>query len=81
MTTAKKTSISKSMEYKLEAALRRSKLAAANTPLELEVRPTDGKIRVILSGKPISRDKQESVFSSSAINIPEFRQTRTKLIK
>jgi len=78
MTTAKKTPISKGMEYKLEAALRRSRLAATNLPLEREVRPTNGKIRVVLSGKPIARDKQESIFGSSAINIPEFAQARKK---
>ncbi|WP_070269411.1 hypothetical protein [Duganella sp. HH101] len=78
MTTAKKTPISKSMEYTLEAALRRSRLAATNLPLEREVRPTNGKIRVVLNGKSISRDKLESIFFSSAINIPEFAQARKK---
>ncbi|MYN18089.1 hypothetical protein GTP81_15115 [Rugamonas sp. FT107W] len=75
MTIAKKA---QSTSYKLEAALRRSRHAAAHIPLELEVQPTEGKIRVALDGRPIPRDMQESLFGPSAINIPEFGQARTK---
>ncbi|WP_152446901.1 hypothetical protein [Janthinobacterium sp. HH01] len=76
MAAARKRPSSKNEQYKLGAALRRSRLATTNTPLEREVTPTNGKIRVVLSGKPISRDKQESIFGSSTINIPEFAQAR-----
>ncbi len=78
MTTAKKA---QSTSYKLEAAVRRSKRAAMHIALEREVQPTEGKIRVALSGTPIPRDMQESLFSSSAINIPEFGLARKKLSK
>ncbi len=76
MTAAKKA---QSTSYKLEAAARRSKRAAMHRALEREVQPTEGKIRVTLSGAPISRDMQESLFSHSAINIPEFGLARKKL--
>jgi len=75
MTTAKKA---QSTSYRLEAALRRSKQAATHIALELEVQPTEGKIRVALDGRPIPRDVQESLFGPSAINIPEFGQARIK---
>lgn len=79
MTAVKKTPIGASTAYKLAAALRRAKVATALTgTLEREVRPTSGRIRVVLSGKSIARDHQESMFGPSAIDIPEFGQARKK---
>lgn len=78
MTTAKKA---QSTNYKLEAALRRSKQAATHIALEHEAQPAEGKIRVVLNGAPIPRDVQESLFGPSAINIPEFGRARRKLDK
>jgi hypothetical protein len=80
MTAARKSQIAPgaSENYKLAAALRRAKVASTATTLEREVRPTEGKIRVVLSGKVISRDHQESLFGPAAIDIPEFRQSRNK---
>jgi hypothetical protein len=65
--------------YKLAAAARRAEIALTNLPLECEVLPIAGKIRVVLSGKPIPRDRHEALFGLSAIDIPEFRQAREKL--
>lgn len=78
MTAARKVPIGPSTSYKLAAALHRAKLAATNTAVELEVRPTGGKIRVVLNGKPIPRELQESTFGPSAIDIPEFGLARKK---
>jgi hypothetical protein len=80
MTAVKKAPIGASTSYKLAAALRRAKVATAwAATLEREVRPSGGKIRVVLSGKSISRDRQATMFGPSAIDIPEFGQARKKL--
>jgi hypothetical protein len=75
----KKAPIGLNTPYKLAAAARRAKIASTKLPLEREVLPIAGKIRVVLSGKPIPRDHQEALFGFSAIDIPEFRQARKKL--
>jgi len=79
MTAVKKAPAGESTSYKMAAALRRAKFAATATTLEREVRPTLGRIRAVLSGKPISRDRQITLFGPSAIDIPEFGQSRKKL--
>lgn len=79
MTAVKKAPIGASTAYKLAAALRRAKVATAMAAtLEREVRPRSGRIHVVLSGKSISRDRQETLFGPSAIDIPEFGQARKK---
>jgi hypothetical protein len=79
MTAVKKAQVDASTAYKLAAAARRAKVAATVMSLEREIVPAAGRIRVVLSGKPITRDRQETLFGPSAIDIPEFRLARNKL--
>lgn len=78
MTAVKKASnaTGPTASYKLAAALRRAKVAAAATPLEREIRPVAGKIRAVLNGKILSQDRQEALFGPGAIDIPEYKQAR-----
>lgn len=78
MTAAKNPKIEQDATYKLTTALRRSKLAATRVRLEQEILPVGGRIHIVLSGKVIPREEQESRFGPSAINIPEFAQARKK---
>lgn len=76
MTALKKTPPSQNSAYKLAAATRRAKVASMGAPIVGEVKPTQGRIRVTLSGNPISRDRRASVFGPSSIDIPEFSTAR-----
>lgn len=76
MSNAKK--IPSNSAYKLEAAARRSKIASATVPIPGEVKPEQGRIRVTLSGKPITREQHTVVFGPSSIDIPEFSRVRKR---
>lgn len=76
MTALKKTPQSQTSAYKLAAAARRAKIASIGAPIVGEVKPTQGRIRVTLSGKSISRDARSGVFGPSSIDIPEFSSVR-----
>lgn len=76
--TVKKVSSGQNASYKLEAARHRAKLAATGATPEREIRPSAGKIRILLSGKAISRDRQNALFGPSDIDLPEFSLVRKK---
>ena len=78
MTAPKKSPLSQDAAYKLAAAARRAKVASAGATIEDEVKPSQGRIRVTLAGKPISRDRCAAVFGPSAIDIPEFSSVRKR---
>ena len=79
MTSIKKEPLDAKAIYKLKAALLRAEVAATRVRLDREVLPVDGWIRVVLSGKGIPRDQQETLFGPSSIDIPEFREARKKM--
>lgn len=68
----------KNSPYELAAAARRAKLAAMAKPETDEVMPVRGRIRVLLSGKAISRERRAEVLATSSIDIPEFSIPRKK---
>ena len=78
MTALKKTPHSQNSSYKLAAAARRAKVASMATPISGEVKPSQGRIRVTLGGKPIRRERQAAVFGPSSIDIPEFSIVRKR---
>lgn len=74
MTAIKKTPFSESLGYKEAAAQFRAEFIAKAQPIEGEIRPVNGKIHVVLSGKPISADRLCELLGPSEIDIPELRQ-------
>ncbi|MES2741671.1 MAG: hypothetical protein V4754_12070 [Pseudomonadota bacterium] len=78
MTALKKPAQSQTSAYKLAAAARRAKIASIGAPIVGEVKPSQGRIRVTLSGKAISRDARSGVFGPSSIDIPEFSSARKR---
>lgn len=78
MTTPKKISYSPNSSYKLEAAARRARVASAAVPIAGEVKPEQGRIRVTLGSKPISKERLMVIFGPSAIDIPEFSSVRKR---
>ncbi|MCE3605194.1 hypothetical protein LXA47_16455 [Massilia sp. P8910] len=76
MTALKKTPPGQNSAYKLAAAVRRARVASMATPVVGELQPSQGRIRVTLAGKPISRDRRSAVFGPSSIDIPEFSSVR-----
>jgi hypothetical protein len=78
MTALKKTPPTQNSAYKLAAAARRAKVASMGAPIIGEVKPSQGRIRVTLGGKAISRDARSGVFGPSSIDIPEFSSVRKR---
>jgi hypothetical protein len=78
MTAPKKTPFKQSSPYKIAAAARRAKVASTAAPDVSDAKPSMGRIRVVLSGKALSRAGQVLSSAGSSINIPEFSITRTK---
>jgi hypothetical protein len=68
MTASKKSSIVQNSQYKLAAAARREKIAAAGSPTD-GLAPLNGRIRITLVGGGLSRENHASVFGPSSINI------------
>ncbi|MYM28321.1 hypothetical protein GTP58_08290 [Duganella sp. CY15W] len=78
MTALKKTPPSQYSAYKLAAAARRAMVASIGVPIVGEVKPSQGRIRVTLGGKAISRNARSGVFGPSVIHIPEFSSVRKR---
>ncbi|CUI05373.1 hypothetical protein [Massilia antarctica] len=78
MTALKKTPPGQNSAYKLAAAARRAKIASMAGTIVGEVKPSQGRIRVTLGGKPISRERRAAVFGPSSIEIPEFSGVRKR---
>lgn len=78
MTALKKMPLNQNSAYKLAAAVRRAKVASNGATLIGEVKPSQGRIRVTLGGKAISRDSRSDVFGHSSIDIPEFSIARKR---
>ena len=78
MTTSKKTPTNRIDAYKLAAAARRTKIATMKVQIDGEVKPSQGRIRIKLGGKAISRSAKSGVFGSSSIDIPEFSMVRKR---
>ena len=78
MTALKKMPPSQYSSYKLAAAARRAEVASMAAPMSGEVQPSQGRIRVVLSGKPIRRERQAALFGPSSIDIPEFSIIRKR---
>lgn len=78
MTALKKTPSGENSSYKLAAALRRAKVVSLAAPIAGEVKPAQGRIRVTLGGKPVSRERQAAVFGPPSIDIPEFSIVRKR---
>ncbi|MFS2004146.1 hypothetical protein ACEN9F_11035 [Duganella sp. CT11-25] len=76
MAALKKTSPSPDSSYKLAAAARRAKVASMGALIVGEVKPSQGRIRVTLGGKAISRNARYDAFGPSSIDIPEFSSAR-----
>jgi hypothetical protein len=76
MTDSKKTPSGKNTDYEIEAAARRAKLASKATPVANEAKPSQGRIRTTLDGKPIRLPA--SVFGPTSIDIPEFSLVRKR---
>jgi hypothetical protein len=77
MKPPKKPSPSQNGPYKLAAAERRAKFSLASS-LADAVSPSEGHIRIALSGKTISRAGRTTLFGRSSIDIPEFSTVRSK---
>lgn len=78
MTALKKTPLGQNSTYKLAAAARRAKVASMGATIVGEVKPSQGRIRVTLGGKAISRDARSDVFGPVSIDIPEFSSVRKR---
>ena len=78
MITTKKALIPEGMSYKEAAALHRAMFSANAKPVEREIRPVNGRIHVVLSGKAIPEHRWDELFGPSKIDIPEFRQRLKK---
>lgn len=78
MTALKKTPPARNSAYKLAAAARRAKVASVAGAIVGELKPSEGRIRVTLAGKPISRDRHAALFEPSSIDIPEFSSVRKR---
>lgn len=72
MTALKKTPPAQNSAYKSAAAARRAKVASMTGAIVGEIKPSEGRIRVTLAGKPMRRERAAEVFGSSSIDIPEF---------
>lgn len=79
MTTIKKPLYPEGMSYEEAAALHRAKVIAKAIPMEREILPVNGRIHVILSGKPIPEHRRDELFGPSKIDIPELREPITKI--
>ncbi len=66
----------KTSAYRVEAAARRSKVAANLAPIENELIPVGGRIRATLNGKTIRLSA--SVIGPTSIDIPEFSIARKR---
>lgn len=78
MTASKKMPSSQKSEYKLASAARRAKVASMRAPIVGEIKPSQGRIRITLSGKTMRQDTRSGVFGASAIDIPEFSSFRKR---
>lgn len=78
MTALKMTPPSENSSYKLAAAVRRAKVVSMAAPIAGEVKPSQGRIRLTLDGKAVSRERQAAVFGPASIDIPEFSIVRKR---
>lgn len=76
MTTAEKVPLDESDSYALATANHRAKVLAKRQPGPDEILPVNGKLHVVLTGKPIPRGTEAAVFGESRIDIPEFKPER-----
>lgn len=74
MTAAKKVPLDEETSYAIATALHRAKVLAKRQPQPGEFEPVDGKLHVVLTGKPVPRGKEVEVFGESRIVIPEFKE-------
>ncbi|KQQ44706.1 hypothetical protein ASF61_21495 [Duganella sp. Leaf126] len=73
MTAAKKIPLNEKASYAIATALHRAKVLAKRQPKPGEFEPVNGKLHVVLTGKPVPRGKEVEVFGESRIVIPEFK--------
>lgn len=76
--SALKKLLTDSAAYKLAAAARREKVAVRLASSVDAVRPSHGRIRVSLGGKPVSRTRETAILGGSSISIPEFTTFRKR---
>lgn len=78
MAKAKGNLVGNGNPYKVAAAARRDKVASSIKAFPGEVTPSDGRIRITLSGPPIRCDRQAAVCGPTSIQIPEFAVVRKR---
>lgn len=74
MAAAKKVLPDKKASYAIATALHRAKVLAKRQPQPGQFESIDGKLHVVLTGKPVPRGKEAEVFGESRIVIPEFKE-------
>lgn len=78
MNAAKKVPLDEKSSYAIAATLHRAKILAKRQPQPGAFEPVDGKLHVVLTGKPVPRGKEAEVFGQSRIVIPEFKDLARK---
>lgn len=73
MTAAKKVLPDEKVSYAIATALHRAKVLAKRQSQPGEFEPVNGKLHIVLTGKPVPRGKEAEVFGESRIVIPEFK--------
>ena len=74
MTAAKKVPLDAKASYAIATALHRAKVLAKRQSQPDAFEPVNGKLHVVLTGKPVPRGKEVEVFGESRIVIPEFKE-------
>ncbi|MDR7048633.1 hypothetical protein J2X54_001081 [Duganella sp. 3397] len=74
MTAAKKVPLDEKASYAIATALHRAKVLAKRQPQPCEFESVDGKLHVMLTGKPVPRGREAEVFAESRMVIPEFKE-------
>jgi hypothetical protein len=64
--------------YQTAAAARRAKIGSITTIMPDEVKPSQARISLTVSGKAIDADRKASIFGPTSIQIPEFSDFREK---
>ena len=81
MSTLDETPFDEVAAYRVAAAKLRAEFVAKAVPIEGEIHPVDGWLRIVLSGRPIAAERIEEICGPSHIDIPEFKLEREKLLE
>lgn len=71
MTTIKKPLYPEGMSYEEASARHRAEFIAKAKPIQGEIFPINGRIHVVLSGKPMPEPRRDELLGPSEIDVPD----------